>query len=103
MRGSLMTPIPISGLLYLLQSGYPADLVLRMTVSTMNGLQNAYGGQGNPLAGDSRFFVLIEKMRVSQAAGGMGLRLKQAHGQVMLFQAAVAGQLELASHLLQVT
>jgi hypothetical protein len=74
---SLMTPIPLSGLLYLLQSGYPADLVFRMTVNTINGLQNGFGGQGNPHSGDPRFFELIDKMRQSQAAGGMGMRIKQ--------------------------
>ena len=75
---NLMTPIPIAGLLYLLQSGYPADVVLRMTVNTISGLQNVFGGQGNPLSGDPGFFELIENMRVSQAAGGMGMRIKQA-------------------------
>ena len=74
---NLMTPIPIAGLLYLLQSGYPADVVLRMTVNTISGLQNVFGGQGNPLSGDPGFFELIENMRVSQAAGGMGMRIKQ--------------------------
>jgi hypothetical protein len=77
---SLMTPIPVAGLLYLLQSGYPADVVLRMTVNTISGLQNVFGGQGNPLSGDPRFFELIENMRASQAAGGMGMRIKQVEG-----------------------
>lgn len=74
---NLMTPIPISGLLYLLQSGYPADLVFRMTVNSISGLQNGFGGMGNPVSGDPRFYELIEKMRQSQAAGGMGMRIKQ--------------------------
>jgi len=73
---SLLTPIPIPGLLYLLQSGYPADLVLRMTVNTMNGLQNAYGGLGNPNPGDPGFFELIEKVRISQSEGGLGFRIR---------------------------
>jgi hypothetical protein len=74
---NLMTPIPLSGLLYLLQSGYPADLVMRATVNSINGLHNSFGGLGNPRAGDPRFFELIEKFRQSQADGGMGMRMKQ--------------------------
>jgi len=42
---SLMLPIPIPGILSLIQSGYPADLVLRVCVNSINDLQNSYGGR----------------------------------------------------------
>lgn len=74
---SLMTPIPISSLLYLMQSGYPADLILRLTVSTINGLENEYGGMGNPNPGDPGFFELLHNMHISQSSGGMGMRIKK--------------------------
>jgi hypothetical protein len=74
---SLMTPLPVTGILYLIQSGYPADLVLRVSANTINGLENAFGGVGNPRAGNPRFFELLAEMRSSQAAGGMGMRIKQ--------------------------
>lgn len=74
---SLLTPIPVSSILYLVQSGYPADTVLRMTVNSINGLENSFGGIGNTHPGDPGFFELIEKMRVSQAAGSMSTRIKQ--------------------------
>jgi hypothetical protein len=74
---SLLSPLPVSSILYLIQAGYPVDIVLRVTVSTVNGLENAYGGPGNPRAGDPRFFELLKKMRASQDAGGMGMRVKQ--------------------------
>ena len=73
---SLMAPIPTSGILHLVQSGYPADLVLRVCVSSINGLENAYGGPGNPRAGDPKFFELLAAMRTDQSAGGMGMRMK---------------------------
>jgi hypothetical protein len=73
---SLMAPIPTSGILHLMQSGYPADLVLRVCVSTINGLENAYGGVGNPRAGDPKFFELMADLRTVQTAGGMGMRMK---------------------------
>jgi hypothetical protein len=75
---SLMLPLPIPGILFLMQSGYPADLVLRICVDSVNGLQNAYGGPGRPQAGDPKFRELITAVREAQAAGGMGLRMKSA-------------------------
>ena len=73
---SLMLPIPIPGILFLIQSGYPADLVLRVCVNSINDLQNSFGGPGRPQAGDPKFRELISAIRESQAAGGMGMRMK---------------------------
>ncbi len=73
---SLMAPIPVTGILQLVQSGYPADLVYRVCVSSINGLENTYGGPGNPRAGDPKFFELLAAMRAVQTAGGMGMRMK---------------------------
>lgn len=73
---SLMLPIPIPGILSLIQSGYPADLVLRVCVNSINDLQNSYGGEGRPQAGDPKFRELIRAIRESQEAGGMGMRTK---------------------------
>jgi hypothetical protein len=72
----MMAPIPVSGLLFLLQSGYPADLVLRMCVNSINGLQNAYGGGGNPREGHLKFRELMTAMQQTQAEGIMGFRVK---------------------------
>lgn len=75
---SLMAPIPVSGILSLIQSGYPADTVLRLCVNRINGLDNAYGGPGNPRAGDPRFHQLMLAMRASQQAGVSGFRVKSS-------------------------
>ncbi len=73
---SMMASIPATGILFLIQSDYPADLVLRICVNTLNGLENSYGGPGNPRAGSPKFRELMTALRESQAAGGMGLRVK---------------------------
>jgi hypothetical protein len=67
---SLMLPLPIQGILFLIQSGYPADLVLRICVNRINDLNNAYGGAGNPQEGSPKFLELISAILESQAAGG---------------------------------
>jgi len=73
---SLMMPIPVPSILYLIQSGYPADLVLRICADNINGLENSYGGPGRLQAGNPKFRELLVAIRESQAAGGMGMRIK---------------------------
>jgi hypothetical protein len=72
----MMAPIPVTGILFLLQSGYPADLVLRVCVNAINGLENDYGGSGNPRAGSPKFRELMMAMREAQSEGGLGFRVK---------------------------
>lgn len=76
---SLMLPIPVPSILYLVQSGYPADLVLRICVDSVSGLQNSYGGAGRQQAGDPKFRELIEAVRDSQVLGGLGMKVKSVH------------------------
>ena len=73
---SLMTPLPISGILFLLQSGYPADAVLRICIGSINGLDNARGARGDPHAGDPRFAELLAAIRAAQASDSLGIRQK---------------------------
>jgi hypothetical protein len=73
---SYMTPIPLSGVLFMLQSGYSADLVMRICVHTINGIENQYGGLATGKAADPRFLELIQAMRRLQEAGGLGMRVR---------------------------
>jgi hypothetical protein len=73
---SLMLPIPIPAVLFLIQNGYPADLVLRVCVNRINDIENSYGGPGRSQAGSPKFLELITPIRESQAAGGTGMRMK---------------------------
>ena len=71
-------PIPISAVLFLIQSGYPADVVMRVCMNSINGLDNSYGGPGNPREGSPKFQELMSAIRQLQSVGGMGMRLKIA-------------------------
>lgn len=75
---SLMLPIPLPSILFLIQSGYPADQVLRICADSINGLTNAYGGPGRLQAGDSKFRDLLAALKENQAAGGMVMRMQAA-------------------------
>jgi hypothetical protein len=72
---NLMAPLPPTGILYMLQAGYPADVVLRLCVNTINGLENSYGGPGIQRPGDAKFRDLLTALRDSQIAGGSGMRV----------------------------
>jgi hypothetical protein len=65
---SLMAPIPITGVVLLLQAGYPADIVLRVCTNSVNGLANSYGGRG-ARRGDPRFQELLALLRKEQEEG----------------------------------
>jgi hypothetical protein len=88
---SLMQPLPVAGILALIQAGYPADQVLRFCVNTINGLDNDYRGIGNPRSGDPRFRELMSALRETQATGAPGFRTrgtKDAPSIVMFFGAS---------------
>ncbi len=78
---NLMTPIPPVSILNLIQAGYPVDLVLRLCVHTVNGIQNRYGGSTRLREADPEFYPLVEKLRAIQDAGGIGLRVKKTGDQ----------------------
>jgi len=73
---SLMAPIPVSGILALIQAGYPADLVLRICANSINGHENDFGGPANQRAGSPKFREILTVLRQAQTAGGTGFRTK---------------------------
>jgi hypothetical protein len=69
---ALMSPFPITGLGLLLQSGYPADAVLRICANSINGLSNRYGGRGER-DGDPKYQELLVLLREAQSRGDIVL------------------------------
>jgi hypothetical protein len=74
---SLMSPVPPTAILSLLQAGYPVDYVFRLLVNEINGLRNRFGGQVRGRPADPGFHALLEKMREIQKAGEIGMRFKR--------------------------
>ena len=86
----LMSPFPIAAIAYLIQAGYPVDVVLRTCVNTINGLDNEFGGFGNPRAGDAGFAQLLALLRDAQSAGELAFRVRgtsQGDGVALLVRA----------------
>ncbi|MDR4508572.1 MAG: hypothetical protein MRJ65_10125 [Candidatus Brocadiaceae bacterium] len=78
---SLMTPIPPTAILTLIQGGYPVDLVFRITVHSINGIRNRFGGSARLRGADPEFYPLLEKMRKVQSSGNFGMRLQKGEGE----------------------
>jgi hypothetical protein len=74
---SLMTPIPPAAILNFLQAGYPVDVVLRLTVHSVNGIQTRYGGGARMRDADPEFYPLVEKLRSIQLSGDLGMRVQK--------------------------
>jgi hypothetical protein len=78
---SLMTPIPPAAVLNFLQAGYPVDLVLRLAVHSINGVQSRYGGGARMREADPEFYPLVEKLREIQQSGDLGMRVRRTGDQ----------------------
>lgn len=76
---SIMSPIPLTVIFVLVQGGYPVDLVMRLCVKRIGGLENSYGGWAAP-PGDPRFAELLGLMRQEQVEGGPDLQLRSVEG-----------------------
>lgn len=89
---SLMTPIPPTAILSLIQANYPADLVLRITVHSVNGIRNRFGGAARARTADPEFYPLLERLKRLQASGAIGLRVQKTtekEGTMMTFRGKV--------------
>ena len=83
-----MTPIPPKAVLFLMQSGWPVDLVFPITVASMNGLRAPVAAGMNQRLGDQSYFRAITLLREIQKSGAVGMRIQQQGEQettVMLF------------------
>jgi hypothetical protein len=87
---SLMTPLPVAGVLSLLQGGWPVDFVFRICVHTINGIENRFGAQLMRRPADPRFNRLIQALGRIQISKGLGTRVRREGKQkatVLFFRA----------------
>lgn len=79
---SLLRPLPISGVFLLLQSGYPADAILRVCVQSINGLDNRRSGALSVRAADPGFEEAVALMRDLQGIRGLYFQVEAADEKV---------------------
>lgn len=71
-----LTPVPPHAILFMIQSGWQADLIMNLSVESINGMRSRSYGGGSPRPGDPEFYELIGLMRELQLAGRIGMRLE---------------------------
>ena len=89
---NILTPIPPSAILFMIQAGWPADFVLLLTVDAINSLQNRSGAPARLYPGDPEFLRLTELMRQIQRSNAMGMKIlprQQDHVVIVLRLRAV--------------
>jgi hypothetical protein len=74
---NLTTPINPGSVLFLLQAGYPADVVFELTVEAINGVDNrsVTGGQLRPA--EPEWPRVVQALRRAQISGSVGIRIEQ--------------------------
>jgi len=72
---TFMTPIPPSAVMFMLQAGWPAELVLPITVEAINGQRARRSVGMRERSGDESFYRIVELFGVLQRGGAMGMRV----------------------------
>ena len=78
---TMMTPFPPGTIMFLVEAGWPVDLILQVGVQAINGLRNHKGGPyGHPA--DPEFTEVIRLLQRIQLSGGIGFKLtREKEGQ----------------------
>lgn len=74
---AFMTPIPPHALLFLMQSGWPVDLVFPLTVDSINGHRSQVLAGSGRRAGDEGYYRIINLLREIQKSGASGMRIEK--------------------------
>src|SRR5262249_47384464 len=77
---NLTTPIPPERILFLLQAGYPADVVLPLAVESINGVRNRSVTGAQLRQADPAFNQFVRAIRRAQISGDVGIRVEQEKG-----------------------
>jgi hypothetical protein len=75
----MMAPVPTATIVGLLQAGYSAEMILRLTVHSINGKQNHFG-LDNDTPVDSAFYRILDLISALQATNSIGLKVSSANG-----------------------
>jgi hypothetical protein len=76
LRG-LITPIDPKNIFFMLQSGFPADFLLGLTVEGLNGVRNRSVVPGAIREADPDFLRALQLLREVQAVGAVGMRVEE--------------------------
>lgn len=98
---SFMTPIPPRAILFLMQSGWPIDLIFPLTVDSVNGLRSRVSAGANLRTGTPEFYRVIALLRKIQKSGAVGMRVVKESDQkdstiMFFYQKNITAEIEAA-------
>ena len=73
---SLLTPLPPSVIFFLIQSGWSAHRLMRLTNSMINGIHNEVGTPDERRQGDAEFHELLDVLHILQFEGALGMHFQ---------------------------
>jgi len=73
----MITPIDPKKIFFMLQTGFPADFILGLTVESLNGVRNRSAAGSVIREADPEFMRALELMRDLQAVGAFGMRAEE--------------------------
>jgi hypothetical protein len=74
---ALLTPTPPKTVFFLIQVGWRADLLLRLSVKSINGIYNQGSRGADQQDFDPRFLSLVEAIRRIQLSDAVGMRIRE--------------------------
>lgn len=81
---SMMMPLPPSAIMNVIQAGFPVDMVFRLTVQAVNGVDNRRVKEVHVQPADPEFYALLKDLRRIQTSGDIGMRLRPGDREVQL-------------------
>lgn len=72
---NFMTPVPPHAVLFLLQAGWPAEIVLPLTLEAVNGLRAPKTAGAGQRTADAEYFRVIELLDMLQSSSAIGMRV----------------------------
>ena len=72
---NFMTPLPPSSVLFLIQAGWPADIVLPITLEAINGLRAQKSAGMGQRSGQDAYYRVIQLFKEVQRSGALGMRV----------------------------
>jgi len=71
----LMTPIPPSAIMTVIQAGFPVERVFRLAVQSINGVDNRRIREAHVVSASPEFYALLKNLHRIQTSGDIGLRV----------------------------
>jgi hypothetical protein len=81
---SLMMPIPPSAIMNVTQAGFPVEMVFRLAVQSVNGVDNRRVKDLSVQPADPEFYALLQNLRRIQNSGDIGMRMRPGEREVQL-------------------